>query len=156
MRGFDMTPLFRYSVGFDRLDELFDNALRNSQETSYPPYNIVKSGEDAYRISVAVAGFSEDDLEIVVKEILLTVRGKGQERDDKDVTYLHRGIGRRAFEHRFQLADHVKVANANLANGLLDVDLVREIPEAMRPQQIKIGSGAKVSPKVIEGEHKAA
>ena len=148
MRSFDLTPLFRHSVGFDRLDELFETAFRNaSQENSYPPYNIAKTGDDTYRITLAVAGFGEDELEIISKENLLTVRGKGAE-SDKEVAYLHRGIAKRAFEHRFQLADYVRVNGADLRNGLLDIDLVRELPERMKPQQIAIGSGAKA--KVIE------
>jgi molecular chaperone IbpA len=149
MRSVDLSPLFRYSVGFDRLDELFDTAFRsNAQENAYPPYNIAKTGEDQYKITLAVAGFGEDDLEIVAKENMLTVRGKGAEADE--AVYLHRGIARRAFEHRFQLADYVQVTGANLANGLLDVQLVREVPEAKKPQQIKIGSGAQ--PRVIENQ----
>ena len=156
MRAFDLSPLFRYSVGFDRLDDLFENAFRNTQEVSYPPYNIVKTGQDAYRITLAVAGFSENDLELVVKENLLTVRGKVTDGEkDKDVTYLHRGIAGRAFEHRFQLADHVHVTGARLTNGLLDIELVRELPEAMKPQRIEIGAGTP-KPKVIEGKSKAA
>jgi molecular chaperone IbpA len=147
MRNVDLSPLFRYSVGFDRLDQLFDTAFRNSaQDNAYPPYNIVKTGDDSYKITLAVAGFGEDDLEIVAKENLLTVQGKAAEGDD--AVYLHRGIGRRAFEHRFQLADYVKVTGANLANGLLDIQLVREVPEAKKPQQIKIGGASK--PRVIE------
>ena len=154
MRSFDLTPLFRHSVGFDRLDELFETAFRNAaQENSYPPYNIAKTGEDTYRITLAVAGFGEDDLEIISKENLLTVRGKGAETD-KDTTYLHRGIAKRAFEHRFQLADYVRVNGANLNNGLLDVDLVRELPERMKPQQIAISTSAKA--KVIEGKKSKA
>jgi len=154
MRSLDLSPLFRYSVGFDRLDELFEAAFRNqAQDNSYPPYNIAKTGDDAYRITLAVAGFGEADLEIVSKENLLTVRGKAGEAE-KDSQYLHRGIARRAFEHRFQLADYVRVAGANLTNGLLDVDLVRELPEAMKPQQIKIGNG--VSATVIEGKTEKA
>jgi molecular chaperone IbpA len=153
MRSFDLSPLFRYSVGFDRLDELFDTAFRNSaQDNAYPPYNIVKTGDDAYKITLAVAGFAEDDLEIVAKENLLTVRGKAAEADQ--ATYLHRGIARRAFEHRFQLADYVRVNGANLANGLLDVQLVRAVPEAMKPQQNKIGTSAQ--PGVIESNVEAA
>ena len=148
MRSFDLSPLFRHSVGFDRLDELFETAFRNaSQENSYPPYNIAKTGDDTYRITLAVAGFGEDELEIISKENLLTVRGKSAE-SDKDVAYLHRGIAKRAFEHRFQLADYVRVNGADLNNGLLDIDLVRELPERMKPQQIAIGSGATA--KVIE------
>lgn len=150
MRSFDLSPLFRYSVGFDRLDDLFETAFRNTQEASYPPYNIVRTGQDNYKITLAVAGFGENDLELMVKENVLTVRGKVNDAEKKEVTYLHRGIAGRAFEHRFQLADHVRVTGANLANGLLDIELVREIPEAMRPQRIEIGSGT-AKPKVIEG-----
>jgi molecular chaperone IbpA len=156
MRSFDLSPLFRYSVGFDRLDDLFETAFRGTQEPSYPPYNIVKTGQDAYRITLAVAGFGEDELELVAQENVLTVRGKANDPEaEKNVAYLHRGIARRAFEHRFQLADHVKVTGANLANGLLDIELVREVPEAMKPQKIAIAK-AKAEPKVIEGEKKAA
>ncbi|MEZ5930506.1 MAG: Hsp20 family protein [Alphaproteobacteria bacterium] len=148
MRSFDLSPLFRHSVGFDRLDDLFERAFRNaSQETSYPPYNIAKTGEDTYRITLAVAGFGADDLEIESKENLLTVRGKGAETEN-GTTYLHRGIAKRAFEHRFQLADYVRVNGADLNNGLLDIDLVRELPERMKPQNIAIGGGSKA--KVIE------
>jgi molecular chaperone IbpA len=154
MRSFDLSPLFRYSVGFDRLDDLFETAFRGAQETSYPPYNIVKTGQDAYRITLAVAGFSPDELELVVKENLLTVRGKGNDASDQQATYLHRGIAQRAFEHRFQLADYVKVTGANLANGLLDIQLVREVPEAKKPQQIKIGGASK--PRVIDSKVEAA
>lgn len=153
MRSFDLSPLFRYSVGFDRLDDLFETAFRNTQEASYPPYNIVRTGQDQYRITLAVAGFGENDLEVMVKENVLTVRGKVNDAEkDKEVTYLHRGIAGRAFEHRFQLADHVRVSGAHLANGLLDIELVREVPEAMKPQKIAINRGPE--PKVIEG-HKA-
>ena len=152
MRSVDLSPLFRYSVGFDRLDQLFDTAFRNSaQDNAYPPYNIVKTGDDSYKITLAVAGFGEDDLEIVAKENLLTVQGKGAETDD--AVYLHRGIGRRAFEHRFQLADYVKVTGASLVNGLLDIQLVREVPEAKKPQQIKIGAS---KPRVIDSKVEAA
>ena len=152
MRSFDLSPLFRYSVGFDRLDDLFETAFRGTQETSYPPYNIVKTGQDAYRITLAVAGFSPDELEMVVKENLLTVRGKGSDASDQQVTYLHRGIAQRAFEHRFQLADHVKVVGANLVNGLLDIELARELPESAKPQKIEIGQAKGQKPKVIENE----
>ena len=150
MRSFDLSPLFRYSVGFDRLDDLFETAFRNTQEASYPPYNIVRTGQDNYKITLAVAGFGENDLEVMVKENVLTVRGKVNDAEKKEVTYLHRGIAGRAFEHRFQLADHVRVTGANLANGLLDIELVREIAEAMRPQRIEIGSGT-AKPTVIAG-----
>ena len=152
MRSVDLSPLFRYSVGFDRLDELFDTAFRsNAQDNAYPPYNIVKTGDDSYKITLAVAGFGEDDLEIVAKENVLTVQGRGAETDD--AVYLHRGIGRRAFEHRFQLADYVKVTGASLVNGLLDIQLVREVPEAKKPQQIKIGAS---KPRAIDSKVEAA
>jgi molecular chaperone IbpA len=152
MRSFDLSPLFRYSVGFDRLDDLFETAFRGTQETSYPPYNIVRTGQDNYRITLAVAGFGENELELVVKENLLTVRGKSETQPEEGVTYLHRGIAQRAFEHRFQLADHVKVSGASLVNGLLDIELVRELPESAKPQTISIGQGKAGQPKVIENQ----
>lgn len=149
MRSLDLSPLLRYSVGFDRLDEMFESASRASaQDASYPPYNILKIGDDAYRITLAVAGFTEGDLEVVTKENVLSVRGRASE-SEQDVQYLHRGIARRAFEHRFQLAEHVRVTGASLANGLLDIELMREIPEAKKPQTIRIDSAGKG--KVIEG-----
>jgi len=150
MRNLDLSPLFRSTVGFDRLDKLFDAAFREAaRDLSYPPYNIVKTGENAYRIAMAVAGFGEKDLELVTHENMLTVKGQIQE-PEKDVEYLHRGIAQRAFEHRFQLADHVKVVGARLNNGLLEVDLEREVPEAMKPRKIEIGASAS-RPRVIEG-----
>ena len=150
MRNLDLSPLFRSTVGFDRLDKLFDAAFREAaRDLSYPPYNIVKTGENAYRIAMAVAGFGEKDLELVTHENMLTVKGQIQE-PEKDVEYLHRGIAQRAFEHRFQLADHVKVTGARLNNGLLEVDLEREVPDAMKPRKIEIGAAAS-RPRVIEG-----
>ena len=149
MTRHDLSPLFPYSVGFDRLDKLFETAFAGARDTSYPPYNIARTGEDQYRITMAVAGFGEGDLELLVQENVLTVRGKASEPEN-GVTYLHRGIARRAFEHRFQLADHVRVAGAKLANGLLDIELVREVPEAMKPQKIAINRSGP-EPKVIEG-----
>ena len=150
MRSFDLSPLFRYSVGYDRLDELFEAAARsNAQDgSSYPPYNIIKVSDDAYRITLAVAGFTDDDLEVMTKENVLSVRGKAGEAEP-DIQYLHRGIARRAFEHRFQLADHVRVTGAQLDNGLLDIELMRELPEAKKPQTISISTAPKG--KVIEG-----
>lgn len=141
MRSLDLSPLFRSTVGFERLDKLFDAALREAQrDTSYPPYNIVKQGPDHYRITMAVAGFGEDDLDLTVHDNLLTV--KGQIRDpEKDVEYLHRGIAQRGFEHRFQLADHVRVVGAGLRRGLLDIRLERVVPEAMRPRKVAITAG---------------
>ena len=147
MRTFDLTPLLRSSIGYDRLDEMLETAHRSAQDSSYPPYNIVKLGGDRYRITLAVAGFDEADLEISTNENVLTIRGRAA-GDEPEVQYLHRGIARRAFEHRFQLADHVRVTGAELARGLLDVDLLRELPEAMKPQTIRITRGPA---KSIEG-----
>ena len=146
MREFDLTPLFRSTVGFDRMSELFDAATRlDDAQLSYPPYNIEKTGEDDYRITMAVAGFSQDDLSIISQENSLVISGKAQEPEE-GVEYLHRGIARRAFQRRFELADHIKVKSAELVNGLLRVDLVREVPEEQKPREIKIGP----APKSIE------
>ena len=146
MRGFDLTPLFRSTVGFDRMSELLDAATRlDDAQLSYPPYNIEKTGEDAYRITMAVAGFGQDDLNIVSQENSLLISGKAQEPEE-GVEYLHRGIARQAFQRRFELADHIKVKSAELVNGLLRVELVREVPEEQKPREIKIG----VAPKPIE------
>ena len=139
MRTFDMTPLFRNSVGFDRMARMLDG-MTAEQAPGYPPYNIEKLNEDSYRITMAVAGFSESDLTVEVKENQLTIAGKVEktESEDENRQYLHRGIAERAFERRFNLADHIKVGHANLENGLLHVDLVREVPEAMKPRTIAI------------------
>ena len=141
MRTFDLTPLYRSTVGFDRLFSLLDQVGGyDGAAPSYPPYNIERTGEDTYRVTVAVAGFTEQDLSIDVKEGTLTIRGDKQAKDtDKDGEVLYQGIAGRAFERRFQLADHVEVQGASLANGLLHVDLTRQIPEAMKPRQIPIG-----------------
>jgi molecular chaperone IbpA len=156
MRTYDLTPLYRSTVGFDRLFSLLDNFGPDASAPSYPPYNIERTGENEYRITVAVAGFTEQELNIEAKENTLTIRGEKQvteKSEESDVLY--QGIAARAFERRFQLADHVTVKGANLANGLLHVELVREIPEAMKPRQIPIGNG-KSRDKVIEGQAKAA
>lgn len=144
MRTFDMTPLFRNSVGFDRMARLLDGIAAESAP-SYPPYNIEKLDEDTYRIAMAVAGFGEADLNVEVKENVLTVTGKVEKAEDvkPEARYLHRGIAARAFERRFNLADHIKVAGANLVNGLLHIDLVREVPEAMKPRTIAINNNVK-------------
>lgn len=143
MRSFDFAPLFRSTVGFDRMSQLLDAATRlDESQLAYPPYNIEKTGEDAYRITMAVAGFGQDDLTMVSQENGLVISGKGQEAAE-GVEYLHRGIARRAFQRRFELADHIKVKGAELANGLLHVDLVREVPEEQKPREIKIGVAAK-------------
>jgi molecular chaperone IbpA len=149
MNTFDFSPLFRSTVGFDRLSRMLETGMLNEQESAYPPYNIVKVSDDQYRITMAVAGFSQDEIDITSKENQLIVQGRAQERDDaKGVTYLHRGIAARAFERRFQLADHIKVDGAALENGLLTISLVREIPEEMKPRKIQILSGD--SSKLIE------
>jgi len=140
MDRFDFSPLFRSTIGFDRLTRLVDAATRvDNAALAYPPYNIEKTGEDAYRLTMAVAGFSPDELDITVQENLLLVTGKAKK--DEESRYLHRGIARRAFERRFSLADHIKVVGASLANGMLHVDLVREVPEVVKPRKIEIGTG---------------
>ncbi len=141
MTTFDFSPLFRSTIGFDHLGQLLDRALVD-EGSSYPPYNIEKTGEDAYRITMAIAGFGEDDLNIVAQENMLVVSGKAKPVDER-TEFLYRGIAGRAFERRFQLADHIKVVGAQLVNGLLHVDLVREVPEAKRPRTIKVENGAK-------------
>ena len=152
MRTYDFSPLYRSSVGFDRMMRLLDAATRGEENSpTYPPYNIEKTGDSAYRITMAVAGFAEDELNISVQEGVLTVSGKAQ-RDEEQANFLHRGIARRAFERRFELADFIQVKGATLANGLLHVDLVREVPEAMKPRTVKISTGESAQPKVIEGK----
>lgn len=150
MRAYDFTPLYRSAIGFDRLAQLVDEALRSESQPSYPPYNIELVAEDKYRITMAVAGFDRSELEIEVENDNLKVTGRKQ-KDDAKKTFLHRGIAARDFEHRFQLADHVKVVSAALENGLLNVDLVREIPEAMKPRKIAI-NGVDDSLRLIEGK----
>jgi molecular chaperone IbpA len=150
MRTFDLAPLYRSTVGFDRLFSLFDQV--HDGAPGYPPYNIERTGENDYRITVAVAGFSEADLNIEAKENTLTIRGEKQDKtDEQKGETLYQGIAARAFERVFQLADYVQVKGASLENGLLHVDLVRELPEAKKPRQIAIGNGKA---KVVE--HKAA
>ena len=146
MRNFDFSPLYRSTVGFDRMAGMLDQLMAgDAPAPSYPPYNIEKTGEDAYRISIAVAGFAEDDLTLQVEDAQLTVTAKKAPADkDAQPVYLHRGIAERGFERRFQLADHVRVEGAALVNGLLHIDLVREIPEAKKPRTISITS---TSPK---------
>ncbi len=143
MRTFDLTPFYRSTIGFDRLFSLLDQV--SDSAPGYPPYNIERTGENDYRISVAVSGFAEPELSIVAKENTLTIKGeKTANENGKDQSeVLYRGIAARAFERVFQLADHVQVKNASLENGLLHVDLVREIPEAKKPRSIPINGGAK-------------
>ncbi|MGV2114415.1 Hsp20 family protein [Agrobacterium salinitolerans] len=136
--SYDYAPLYRSSVGFDRIFNLLENAQRTRSSNDWPPYDIVKTGDDSYRISIAVAGFGLDDLDISFQSNLLTVAGRKQEAPSDG--YLHRGIAGRPFEHRFELADHVRVNGAGLNNGLLSIELVREIPEALKPRKISIQS----------------
>ncbi len=147
MRTIDFTPLFRHSVGFDRLERMLESATRMEQSPSYPPYNIKQLGEDAYLISMAVAGFSDDDLEITVTGDTLLVTGRkagaeDAERAEDSAIYLHRGIAERAFEHKFQLADDIKVQGGSLENGLLHVELKRIVPEEKKPRKIAINGGS--------------
>ncbi|MGE3303308.1 MAG: Hsp20 family protein [Hyphomonadaceae bacterium] len=142
----DLSPLYRTLVGFDRISSLIDNALRLDAAPGYPPFNIERVGEDSFRIELAVAGFSADDLTIDFKENTLTVTGRKGPTDEQR-QFLHRGIAERNFERRFGLADHVRVSEARLENGLLTIDLVRELPEALKPRKIEIGGVAK-APKV--------
>jgi molecular chaperone IbpA len=141
MRAYDFSPLFRYSVGFDRVQQLLDAALERAENApGYPPYNIETVGENAYRITMAVAGFGEEDLDITVQENALTVSGKAAQREDQ-VQFLHRGIATRAFERKFELADHVKVVGANLVNGMLTISLERQVPEEQKPRKVEIKRG---------------
>jgi molecular chaperone IbpA len=146
MRTFDFAPLYRSTVGFDRMFSMFDQLGGvEGSAPSYPPYNIERASENAYRISVAVAGFTDADLSIETKENRLTIRGEKQANDEeRTADVLYQGIAARAFERGFELADYVKVKGANLENGLLHVDLVREIPEAMKPRSIPIASSSKL------------
>ena len=142
MRTFDLTPLYRSTVGFDRMFSAFDDLDVEGSVPGYPPYNIERTGENAYRISVAVAGFNDADLSIEAKENRLAIRGEKQTDEEKAGNVLYQGIAARAFERSFQLADYVEVKGASLENGLLHVDLVREIPEAMKPRAIPIASSS--------------
>ena len=151
MRTFDLAPLYRSTVGFDRLFSLLDQVSGVESSPGYPPYNIERTGDNAYRISVAVAGFSEPELAIEAKENTLLIRGEKKETEKKG-EMLHQGIAARAFERRFQLADHVEVRGALLENGLLHVDLVRQIPEAMKPRQIPIGNKTQNKKEVIDAK----
>lgn len=156
MRTVDFTPVFRSTVGFDRMARLLDHAMRATEATNvptFPPYNIEKLGEDDYRITMAVAGFSEGDLEITAENGQLVIAGKIEKADDEGRSYLHRGIATRNFERRFDLADHIRVNGASLENGLLHVSLVREVPEAMKPRKIAIKGG--VDAKAIESKKAA-
>ncbi|KIT16490.1 Hsp20 family protein [Jannaschia aquimarina] len=152
MRTYDFTPLYRATVGFDRMADLLDRVMTNDVATNgYPPYNIEKTGDDAYRITVAVAGFAPSDLNVEVRENALIVAAR-KEKGDAKRTYLHRGIATRAFEKTFQLADHVHVTGARHEDGMLHIELERQVPEALKPRQIQIASHGSVDAKAIEGQ----
>lgn len=153
MRNIDMTPLYRATVGFDRFADLVDRVLANDlgNQPSYPPFNIEKTAENAYRISIAAAGFSDADLGVEVRDNALIVTAEKSE-DEGEKTYLHRGIATRAFERRFTLADHVRVDGASFVDGMLHIDLVREIPEALKPRRIEIAKDAPVEMKAVEAK----
>jgi len=145
MRTFDFSPLFRSTVGFDHLTRLLDDAWATAEHAdNYPPYNIEKSGDDSYRITLAVAGFGRDEIDVTAKENTLVVRGRMKDEEGTR-TYLHRGIAGRAFERTFQLADHIVVKGAEMENGLLSIDLVREVPEALKPRTVEIKAGGQRS-----------
>jgi molecular chaperone IbpA len=155
MRAVDFAPLYRSTVGFDRLFSMLDNMGQPESAPTYPPYNIERTGENAYRISMAVAGFADSELSIESRENTLTVKGeKTETKEEGEKEYLFRGIAARSFERRFQLADHVEVKTASLENGLLHIELVREIPEAMKPRKIEIAKAPK-RVKQIEGQQAA-
>ena len=143
MNSFDLTPLYRTAIGFDRLADMLTNAAR-VDGNGYPPYNIEARGEDQYRITMAIAGFSRDDIEIVSEQNTLTISGRKDDEENGDGEFLYRGIANRAFERRFQLADHVRVESASLENGLLHIELQRELPERMKPRRISIAGGEDV------------
>ncbi len=150
MRAYDFSPLYRATVGFDRVADLMDRVLTSEVNTStYPPYNIEKTGDESYRISVAVAGFSDADLNVEQRENALIIAASKADAD-AEKTYLHRGIATRAFEKRFHLADHVRVSGAEHVDGMLHIDLMREVPEALKPRQIEISKGAKATKKLTK------
>jgi molecular chaperone IbpA len=152
MRGYDFAPLYRATVGFDQIADLMDRVLTTEvSQPTYPPYNIEKTADDAYRISIAVAGFSDDDLTVEVKDGALHVSARKVD-EDEGRTYLHRGIATRAFQRRFHLADHVRVVGASHENGMLHIDLQREIPEALKPRRIAIAKADVVEKDVVDAK----
>ncbi len=154
MRNFDLTPFWRSTVGFDRVFDLIDDSLRLTGENNYPPYNIERTGEENYRISLALAGFMPEEVTVTVEQNMLTVEGRKAEKGDPQ--YLYQGISARPFRRLFNLADHVEVKRASFENGLLEIDLVREVPEAMKPRRIQIKSGvAGTDNQQIEHKHAA-
>ena len=153
MRGLDFSPYRRSTVGFDRLFDYLENAGRAEQD-NYPPFDIEKLSDDSYRITLAVAGFKREELDIVAQQNMLSITGRRSESRNRDGNFLHVGIATRAFERRFELADFVRVTAAELRDGLLSIDLVREIPEAMKPRKIDIGSGEAESLDAAPAEKK--
>ncbi|MEO0748094.1 MAG: Hsp20 family protein [Pseudomonadota bacterium] len=152
MRNFDLAPLYRATIGFDQIADMMDRVLTTEiNQPTYPPYNIEKTADDAYRISVAVAGFADADLSVDVKESALIVSARKAD-EDQNRSYLHRGIATRAFERKFQLADHVRVTGASHADGMLHIDLIREVPEALKPRRIEIMSGDSVEKDVVDAK----
>ncbi|WP_324752354.1 Hsp20 family protein [Roseovarius sp. Pro17] len=152
MRNFDLAPLYRATVGFDQIADMMDRVLSSDvAQPTYPPYNIEKNDDDAWRISIAVAGFAEDDLSVELREGALIVSAKKAD-DGEERTYLHRGIATRAFERRFQLADHVRAMGATHADGMLHIDLVREVPEALKPRRIAIAGGKSSDKDVVDAK----
>ena len=152
MRNFDLSPLYRATVGFDQIADLMDRALASDVSgQSYPPYNIEKTADDAYRISIAVAGFSDADLSVEVKDRALVVSARKVD-EDANRTYLHRGIATRAFERRFHLADHVRVTGASHEDGMLHIELTREIPEALKPRRIEIATSPAADKDVVDAK----
>lgn len=155
MRNFDLAPLYRATVGFDQVADIMDRVFSNDvSKQTYPPYNIEKTDEDAWRITIAVAGFSDADLSVEVRENSLIVTARKTQEEER--TYLHRGIATRAFERRFHLADHVRVSGAAHTDGMLHIDLTREVPEALKPRQIQIASDVPLAAKTVEGKVRKA
>jgi molecular chaperone IbpA len=154
VNALDLSPLFRTAIGFDRLARLMDTARAAADAPSYPPYNIERTGDDAYTLTMAVAGFGQDDIDITAQDNVLVISGKAPQTQDES-RFLHRGIAGRAFERRFVLADHIRVEGASLENGLLHVALRREVPEALKPRRIAISTGRPQQP-AIEGHAEAA
>ena len=152
MRTFDLAPLYRATVGFDQIADLMDRALASDVgKNTYPPYNIEKTADDGWRISIAVAGFADDDLSIELNDRALVVTARKTE-EDAERTYLHRGIATRAFERRFTLAEHVKVTGASNENGMLHIDLVREVPEALKPRRIEIAKAPQAEANLVDAK----
>jgi len=153
--AYDFSPLYRSVIGLDRMAELIETAMRSDGDRNYPPYDIEKIGEDAYRITLAAAGFKPEQMELTAQPNLLIVAGRKTEDDEADRTYLHRGIAHRGFERRFELADYVVVKSAAYADGVLQIDLAREVPEALKPRRVEIAITAEPGAKMVEASKAA-